>query len=195
VTGTEHGFPIRVAQATILGGWARAVTVAGGDGVGELRRGLAAYLASGAELDHPYHLGLLGDALAASGDAEEGLAVVEEAIRMAGTARPFYYQPELHRSAATCWPGTRPGRAGRRGLPAGHGARRRPRRQVPGAAGRDPPVPAARPGAAAGRPRPAPCPLRPGSPRVRARPTWWRPGHWSGVPSRRPGGPGGPGPR
>ena len=44
-----------------------------------------------------HHLGLLGEALATSGHPEEGLAVVEEAIRTAGTARPFYYQPELHR--------------------------------------------------------------------------------------------------
>jgi DNA-binding winged helix-turn-helix (wHTH) protein/predicted ATPase len=96
-TATEHGFPIRVAQAAILRGWARSAGGDGDDGVAELRQGLAAYLATGAELDHPYYLGLLGDALAATGGAEEGLAVVQQAITMAGTVRPFYYQPELHR--------------------------------------------------------------------------------------------------
>jgi predicted ATPase len=96
-TASEHGFPIRAAQAAILGGWARAGTGAGGDGVDQLRAGLAAYLATGAELDHPYYLGLLGDALAATAGPAEGLAVVEQAIRMVGTARPFYYLPELHR--------------------------------------------------------------------------------------------------
>jgi DNA-binding winged helix-turn-helix (wHTH) protein/tetratricopeptide (TPR) repeat protein len=96
-TTTGHGFPIRAAQAAILGGWARAVMGAEDDGVGELRSGLAMYLATGAELDHPYYLGLLGEALAAGGHAEEGLALVEEAIQLVGTARPFYYQPELHR--------------------------------------------------------------------------------------------------
>ena len=96
-TATGHGFPIRAAQAAILAGWARAVVGAGDAAVGELRSGLAMYLATGAELDHPYYLGLLGEALAASGHAEEGLAVVEEEIEMIGTARPFYYQPELHR--------------------------------------------------------------------------------------------------
>jgi predicted ATPase len=95
---TEHGFPIRAAQAAILGGWARAVTAGAGDGVAQLRAGLAGYLATGAELDHPYYLGLLGEALAAT-DAgpAEGLAVVEEAIELVGTDRPFYYLPELHR--------------------------------------------------------------------------------------------------
>jgi DNA-binding winged helix-turn-helix (wHTH) protein/predicted ATPase len=96
-TAIRHGFPIRAAQAAILGGWARAVMGAEEDGVGDLRSGLAMYLATGAELDHPYYLGLLGEALAAGGHAEEGLALVEEAIQLVGTARPFYYQPELHR--------------------------------------------------------------------------------------------------
>jgi DNA-binding winged helix-turn-helix (wHTH) protein/predicted ATPase len=96
-TATRHGFPIRAAQAAILGGWARTIVGAGDDGLAELRSGLVAYLATGAELDHPYYLGLLGEALAASGHPEQGLAKVEEAIRMVGTTRPFYYQPELHR--------------------------------------------------------------------------------------------------
>jgi DNA-binding winged helix-turn-helix (wHTH) protein len=95
---TEHGFPIRAAQAAILGGWARAVTGGAGDGVEQLRAGLAGYLATGAELDHPYYLGLLGEALAATGAGPaDGLAVVEEAIELVGTDRPFYYLPELHR--------------------------------------------------------------------------------------------------
>jgi DNA-binding winged helix-turn-helix (wHTH) protein/predicted ATPase len=97
VTAGEHGFPIRAAQADILGGWALAAAGGDGDGVGRLRDGLAAYLATGAELDHPFYLGLLGDALGATGAAGDGLAAVEQAIALAGTARPFYYLPELHR--------------------------------------------------------------------------------------------------
>jgi DNA-binding winged helix-turn-helix (wHTH) protein/tetratricopeptide (TPR) repeat protein len=95
-TATAHGFPIRAAQAAILGGWARAAA-GDGDGLAELRAGLDAYLATGAELDHPYYLGLLGDAAARTSRAGEGLAVLEEAIELVGTARPFYYLPELHR--------------------------------------------------------------------------------------------------
>jgi DNA-binding winged helix-turn-helix (wHTH) protein/predicted ATPase len=96
-TAGEHGFPIRAAQADILGGWAVAATGGGGDAVGRLRDGLGTYLATGAELDHPFYLGLLGHALSATGAAGDGLAAVEEAIALAGTARPFYYLPELHR--------------------------------------------------------------------------------------------------
>ena len=97
-TASEHGFVIRAVQAAIFGGWALAVTGADAAGVERLRAGLAGYLATGAELDHPYYLGLLGEALAATAGPPEGLVVVEEAIRMvAGTGRPFYYLPELHR--------------------------------------------------------------------------------------------------
>jgi DNA-binding winged helix-turn-helix (wHTH) protein/tetratricopeptide (TPR) repeat protein len=128
-TATGHGFPIRAAQAAILAGWART-TAGAGDGVGELRGGLAAYLATGAELDHPYYLGLLGDALASTGKVEQGLEMVEEAIAMAGTARPFYYLPELHRLRGDLL-ARDPGRAGPAAaaygraieLAAAHGAR------------------------------------------------------------------------
>jgi hypothetical protein len=50
VTAGEHGFPIRAAQADILGGWATAAADGAGDGVARLRDGLATYLATGAEL-------------------------------------------------------------------------------------------------------------------------------------------------
>jgi DNA-binding winged helix-turn-helix (wHTH) protein len=129
-TATDHGFPIRVAQAAILGGWARAVTSADPAGVEQLREGLAGYLATGAELDHPYYLGLLGEALAATAGPAEGLVVVSEAIRMVGTARPFYYLPELHRIRGDLLarePGSEGQAAGAYGramaLAAGHGSR------------------------------------------------------------------------
>jgi predicted ATPase len=95
-TADEHGFPIRAAQADILGGWARSAAGAG-DGTEQLRGGLATYLGTGAELDHPYYLGLLGDALGVAGDTAQGLEVVEQAIELVGAGRPFYYLPELHR--------------------------------------------------------------------------------------------------
>ena len=95
-TADEHGFPIRAAQADILGGWARSAGGAG-DGTEQLRAGLATYLGTGAELDHPYYLGLLGDALGVAEGHGQGLEVVEQAIELVGTGRPFYYLPELHR--------------------------------------------------------------------------------------------------
>jgi predicted ATPase len=129
VTAGEHGFPIRAAQADILGGWAAAATGGGGDAVGRLRDGLGTYLAAGAELDHPFYLGLLGHAMGATGAAGDGLVAVEEAIALAGTARPFYYLPELHRlrgdQLARCGRDADATQAYRRALElaAGHGSR------------------------------------------------------------------------
>jgi DNA-binding winged helix-turn-helix (wHTH) protein len=128
-TASEHGFPIRAAQAAILGGWAVAVTAGDDAGVERLRAGLAGYLATGAELDHPYYLGLLAEGLAATAGPPEGLVVVSEAIRMVGTERPFYYLPELHRIHGDLLAGA--GQAGQAAeaygrameLASGHGAR------------------------------------------------------------------------
>ena len=102
------------------------------DGVDQLRAGLAGYLAiTGAELDHPYYLGLLGEAVAATTAGSGELAVVDEAIELVGTARPFYYLPEPTASVATSWPGTGgpPSRPPRPTWP-GHGDRRRVRDPV-----------------------------------------------------------------
>ena len=81
----EHGFPFRGAQATIVRGWAL------GD-AGELRAGLTAYRATGAEMEVPYYLGMLAEILG----GDEGLAVVDEALAASGTW-PFFFQAELHR--------------------------------------------------------------------------------------------------
>ena len=159
-TASEHGFVIRAVQAAILGGWALAVTGADAAGVEQLRAGLAGYLATGAELDHPYYLGLLGEALAATAGPPEGLVVVEEAIRMVGTERPFYYLPELHRLRGDLLARQRP--ATRRPTPTGGPSRSRPGtapcrpscEPSPACASSPPGRPRGRPGQARGALRP-----------------------------------------
>ena len=163
----EHGFPFRGAQATIFGGWA----LASGATAPELRAGLAGYLATGAELEVPYYLGLLAEVLAAT---PEGLAVAEEALGWSGPAAvllPGRAAPHPRRPPGRG--GT--GRPGGRGLRPGHGARRRPRQQVGRAAGGPAPLPLP----TAPRPRPT-VPACGGSTtssrRGSAPPTWWPPG-------------------
>lgn len=94
---TEQGFPFRIAQGRILRGWALAVCGDGEHGVSELRAGLDDYRATGAEMDWPYLLGLLADALLATGRAPDALAPVDEALAMVATTRAFFHEPELHR--------------------------------------------------------------------------------------------------
>ena len=57
----EHGFTQRLAAATILHGWALAVQDQIHVGLAEMRQGLDAFRATGAEDDRPYWLALLAD--------------------------------------------------------------------------------------------------------------------------------------
>jgi DNA-binding winged helix-turn-helix (wHTH) protein/tetratricopeptide (TPR) repeat protein len=92
----RQGFPFRVAQGTILWGWALA-DQGRVDGPAILRKGLAAYEATGAEMGRPYFLALLAEALAGHEKPREGLAVLEDALSLVREGRPFYYEAELHR--------------------------------------------------------------------------------------------------
>lgn len=95
--GTEQGFPFRVAQATIVRGWALVAEGQVDEGLEELKKGLAAYDDSGACMDRPYYLGLLADVHRMRGASAEGLEVVAEAVGMILSDRPFFYEAELHR--------------------------------------------------------------------------------------------------
>ncbi len=56
---TEQGFPHCLAMGTILQGW--ALTKRGEKGTAQMRQGLAAWRAAGAELARPYFLTLLAE--------------------------------------------------------------------------------------------------------------------------------------
>ena len=94
---TDLGFPVRVSQAQVLRGWARAVADRDPDGVAELREGLSGCERAGALLDYPYYLGLLAEAAACTGDAGTALATIDEALSVAQSAHGFFFEPELHR--------------------------------------------------------------------------------------------------
>jgi DNA-binding winged helix-turn-helix (wHTH) protein/predicted ATPase len=87
----EHGLELWAAFGLVFRGWAD------GD-VDELRGGLAAYEATGARLWRTHALGLLAGTLGASGRVEEGLAVVDEALALAGATGERYDESQLHRT-------------------------------------------------------------------------------------------------
>src|SRR5262249_2759671 len=66
-------------------------------GIQQMRRGLAAYEATGAKLWRPHFLGLLAGALCSTGCVDEGLSVVNEAIALAENTGESYSLAELHR--------------------------------------------------------------------------------------------------
>ncbi|MBI4563061.1 MAG: AAA family ATPase [Candidatus Rokubacteria bacterium] len=94
---TEHGFPFWATLGTLFRGWAVAAMERWEGGIGEMQKALAAYRAMGAEATLPYLLGLLAEAYANVGQADQGLSVLPEAIAVANKNGEHFYEPELYR--------------------------------------------------------------------------------------------------
>jgi predicted ATPase len=84
-------------MATILQGWSLAMQGQGRAGSLQIRQGLDAYQASGAEMDRPYFLALLAESEHLGGEVERGLAALDEALETLRRGRDFFYEPELYR--------------------------------------------------------------------------------------------------
>jgi predicted ATPase len=94
---TEQGFRFRMAWGTILRGWALAELGQQREGIVQMRQGLADYRSTGAEVSRPWFLALLAETYGKMGQAEEGLAVLAEALAAVPHTDQRYYQAELHR--------------------------------------------------------------------------------------------------
>ena len=94
---TEQGFPYWLAMGTILRGWAMAEQGQEEEGIAQMRQGLAAYRATGAELRRPYYISLLAEACGKKGQAEEGLNTLAEALNTVNKTGERWYEAELFR--------------------------------------------------------------------------------------------------
>ena len=94
---TEQHFPLWLAYGMILRGWALTLQEEGAEGIGQMRQGLAAQRASGAEVEKPYFFALLADAYGKIGQPDEGLAVLVEALAIVDKTGGCYWEAELHR--------------------------------------------------------------------------------------------------
>jgi predicted ATPase len=94
---SEQGVPFWVGAGTIERGWTLAEQGEVEEGIGQIRQGLAAYQARGAELMRPYFLALLSEAGRKAGRAEEGLDVLAEALATAHKTGERFYEAELYR--------------------------------------------------------------------------------------------------
>jgi DNA-binding winged helix-turn-helix (wHTH) protein/predicted ATPase/class 3 adenylate cyclase len=94
---TEHGFVQWAAQGTILRGRVLATQGHAGEGMAQIQQGLAAYRTTGSALLQPYFLALLAEAYRHAGQAEAGLAVVTDALRLVDDTGERWYQAELYR--------------------------------------------------------------------------------------------------
>ncbi len=93
----QQGFALRTAQGTMFCGWALAMQGKEKEGIAQLRQGLAAFRATGAEFFRSGCLALLAEVYEKEGQAEEGLAVLVEALDTVNKTEERFYEAELYR--------------------------------------------------------------------------------------------------
>jgi tetratricopeptide (TPR) repeat protein len=93
---SEQGFALRLAAATILYGWAKAMQGMP-EGIETMARGLADFRATGAGDDLPYWLALLAARRAAVQQVEAARRDLDDALALVHTDGPRVWEAELHR--------------------------------------------------------------------------------------------------
>jgi TOMM system kinase/cyclase fusion protein len=94
---SEQGFPYRLANGTMLRGWALVAQGQDEAGMAQIHQGLADYRATGAAHGLSHHLALLAEAYGTIGQPEEGLRALAEAQTAAHTSGERFYEAELYR--------------------------------------------------------------------------------------------------
>jgi class 3 adenylate cyclase/predicted ATPase len=94
---SEKGFAFWIAHGKILRGWAITAEGEEVEGITEMRQGLFAYRATGAELERLYFLSLLADAYGEIGQPQEGVPMLLEALAIADKTEDHHWEAELHR--------------------------------------------------------------------------------------------------
>jgi predicted ATPase len=93
----EQGFTLFMAWGTISQGWALAEQGKKGEGIVQMRQGLAATRATGANIAGSTYLILLAEAYGKVGQAEEGLALLAEALTRVDKTGQRNFVAELYR--------------------------------------------------------------------------------------------------
>jgi class 3 adenylate cyclase/predicted ATPase len=94
---TEHRIPLFIGMNTIFRGWALAEQGKGEEGIAQMRQGMIAYRATGAEFALAYFLALLAEAYGKVGQVEEGLSILAEALAVVDRTEERVYEAELYR--------------------------------------------------------------------------------------------------
>jgi len=94
---TAQGFPYWLAIGSVIQGWALTAQGQTKEGIAQLRQGLAAWRATGAELRQSFFLALLIEAYGDVRQAEEGLSILTEALEVANKTEERWYEAELYR--------------------------------------------------------------------------------------------------
>jgi predicted ATPase len=94
---SEHGLSFWMAGSAVLRGWAIAADGEGEHGISEMRRGLVDWQATGSVTYRTYYLGLLAEAIAEHGSAEEAADLLREALELVDDTGERLWEAELHR--------------------------------------------------------------------------------------------------
>jgi class 3 adenylate cyclase/predicted ATPase len=94
---TAQKFALVQALGLIMRGWTLAVQAHSMEGLVQIRQGLDAYRATGAEYQRPHLLTLLAEALGLLNQPEGGLAALEEALLLMEQSGEQYYTAEIYR--------------------------------------------------------------------------------------------------
>jgi predicted ATPase len=97
ILSTEHGFLYLRAVGTVLQGWGLANGGSVEAGMAQMREGLAALRATGAEVFRPYLLALLAEACGRAGQIEAGLDALAEALVAVDQHAERFYEADLYR--------------------------------------------------------------------------------------------------
>jgi predicted ATPase len=93
----ENGFPQYLAWTTTLRGWATVEQGRDEEGIAQIQESLAAYRATGANLNRPYLLILLAEACREAGHLHHGLSALTEALAAANKHENRVCEAEIHR--------------------------------------------------------------------------------------------------
>jgi predicted ATPase len=97
---SEHNYPIWLADAKILHGWAVAAMGAPEMGLAEMRDGIGDQRALGVRLHIPAFLSLQAELLTKAGGWSESLTVLDEALATVTATGERWFESDLHRLKA-----------------------------------------------------------------------------------------------
>jgi len=94
---TEQGFPFFSMQSAVLQGWTQVEQGQTGVGITQMCQGMKALQDMGVDSTRPYHLALLAEVYGKTGQVEEGLIAVAEALELVNKTGERFYEAELYR--------------------------------------------------------------------------------------------------
>jgi predicted ATPase len=94
---TKQGLALTLAGGMIMQGWALAQQGQGEAGIAQIREGLAAFRATGAEHFLTIELTMLAEAYDAVGEPAAGLDVLAEAVAQVETTEERFWEAEIYR--------------------------------------------------------------------------------------------------